>query len=86
MEEILMMATVIAPVTLGLVQAVKKTFKLERTLPLIAIGVGLILGLVATFFVDADIGSRLWAGGISGLSSVGLFELGKNSLNQERIK
>lgn len=83
MEEILTMATIIAPVTLGLVQAVKKTVGLDRYLPLIAIVIGLLLGLLATFFVDAEVSSRLWAGGISGLASVGLFEVGKNAVDKE---
>jgi len=72
------MATVIAPVTGGLVQAVKNATQVKkRYLPLMAVGVGLTLGAVAYFF-DAEIGIRLWAGGVSGLASVGLFELGKN--------
>lgn len=83
MEEILVMASIIAPITVGLVQAVKKSFKLDRALPLIAIVIGMLLGGLATFFVDADVSARLWAGGISGLASVGLFEVGKNAIAQE---
>lgn len=78
MVEILAMATVIAPVTGGLVQAVKNATQVnKRYLPLMAVGVGLTLG-AAAYFLDAEIGIRLWAGGVSGLASVGLFELGKN--------
>lgn len=72
------MATVIAPVTGGLVQALKKgTHIKKRYLPLMAIIVGISLGATA-YFLNAEIGIRLWAGGVSGLASVGLFELGKN--------
>ncbi len=83
MVEILAMATVIAPVTGGLVQAVKNATQVnKRYLPLMAVGVGLTLG-AAAYFLDAEIGIRLWAGGVSGLASVGLFELGKNVKNGE---
>ncbi|WP_330948908.1 holin [Virgibacillus sp. MG-45] len=79
MMEILTIATVIAPVTVGGVEAVKRATNVnKRYLPLVAVAVGIGLGAVA-FFVDAAIGERVWAGGISGLASVGLFELGKNS-------
>lgn len=78
MVEILTMATVITPITGGLVHAVKKATQVnKRYLPVIAIGIGLTLG-TAAYFLNADLGLRLWAGGVSGLASVGLFELGKN--------
>lgn len=78
MVEILAMATIIAPVTSGVVQAVKKATNINnRYLPLIAVVLGLGLG-AAAYFLDAETGLRLWAGGVSGLASVGLFELSKN--------
>ncbi len=83
MVEILALATVIAPVTGGLVQAVKNATQIKkRYFPLMAVGVGLVLG-AAAYFLDAELGIRLWAGGVSGLASVGLFELGKNVKNGE---
>lgn len=83
MVEILAMATVIAPVTGGLVQAVKNATQVnKRYLPLMAVGLGIGLGAAASF-LDAEIGLRLWAGGVSGLASVGLFELGKNVISDE---
>jgi len=79
MVEILAIATLIAPVTSGAVQAVKKATNLnKRYLPVLAVAVGIGLG-AAAFFVDIGIGERVWAGGISGLASVGLFELGKKT-------
>lgn len=79
MVEILAIASLIAPVTAGVVQAVKKATNVKkRYLPLMAMAVGIVLG-AAAFFVDIGIGERIWAGGISGLASVGLFELGKNT-------
>lgn len=84
MVEILAIATLIAPITSGAVQSVKKATNVnKRYLPVLAVGVGVILG-AAAFFVDIGIGERIWAGGISGLASVGLFELGKNSKGEDK--
>lgn len=77
MIEILTMATLIAPVTAGLVQAIKITNVVNKKyLPLIAIVVGVGLGAAATF-LGTDLLIRMWAGGISGLAATGLFELSK---------
>lgn len=85
MTEILAMATVIAPVTSGVVQAIKKGTQInDNLLPISAILVGIILGILATFFIDVGTVERVWAGGISGLAATGLFELGKNT--KEEIK
>ncbi|MCF3942114.1 holin [Oceanobacillus alkalisoli] len=78
MIEILMMGTVIAPVTSGIVQALKVSKIVpKRFLPLAAIFIGVGLGASATF-LGADLLVRSWAGGISGLAATGLFELSKN--------
>ncbi len=80
MVEILAMATVIAPVTGGVLQAIKKATEVnKRYIPLMAVVLGVGLG-AAAYFLDADLGLRLWAGGISGLAATGLFELGKNTV------
>lgn len=79
MTEILAMATVIAPVTAGAVEVVKQATNINnRYLPAVATVVGIGLG-AAAYFLDADLGLRIWAGAISGLSAVGLFELGKQT-------
>lgn len=83
MVEILAMATVIAPVTGGVLQAVKHATQVnKRYLPLMAVALGIGLG-AAAYFLDTEISLRLWAGGVSGLASVGLFELGKNAKGDE---
>ena len=83
MVEILAMATAIAAVTSGVVQAIKMTELVDkRYMPLVAIIVGMLLGLLATF-MDIDLISRLWAGGSWGLTATGLFELSKNSVDIE---
>lgn len=77
MIDILTLATIITPVTSGLVQAVKISTNVnKRYLPIISIVVGIGLGASATF-LDADPLVRIWAGGISGLAATGLFELSK---------
>lgn len=83
MVEILAMATVIAPVTAGVVEAVKQATQVNnRYLPAVATILGMGLGATA-YFMDAELGLRVWAGGISGLASVGLFELGKQTVDKE---
>ncbi len=78
MEEILLLATAIAVVVGGVVEAIKRATRVnKRYLPIVAIAVGILVG-AAAYFLDAEIGLRMWAGGIAGLMSVGLFETGKN--------
>lgn len=79
MNEILAMASVIAPVTTGVVQLVKKSGASHRFIPLLALIVGVLLGAAAFSFTDLYFMDRIWAGIISGLASVGLFELGKQA-------
>lgn len=83
MVDILAMSTAISAITSGLVQAVKQTnFIKKEYLPLSAVVIGMLLGAVAVF-MDIDLASRLWAGGISGLAATGLFELGKQTVDKE---
>lgn len=78
MEQILILATAIALVVGGVVEAVKRATNVnKRYLPIVALVVGIGVGASA-YFLDAEIGLRMWAGGIAGLMSVGLFEAGKN--------
>lgn len=78
METILILATAIAIVVGGAVEAIKRATNVnKRYLPIVAIAVGILVG-AAAYFLDAEIGLRMWAGGIAGLMSVGLFETGKN--------
>lgn len=84
MVEILAMATVIAPVTSGVVQVVKQATQVnKRYLPAVATLTGIILG-AAAYFLDAELGLRVWAGGISGLAATGLFELGKKTKGEDK--
>lgn len=78
MENVLLFATILAPIVIALNQLLKKTVNLPKNLlPLFGLIIGLIVGAIAYPFTDMDIALRLWAGGLSGLSATGLFELGK---------
>lgn len=78
MEEILILATAISLVVGGIIEAIKRASNVnKRFLPIMAMAVGILVG-AAAYFLDAEIGTRMWAGGIAGLMSVGLFETGKN--------
>jgi len=78
MEEILILATSIALLVGAIVEVVKRaTLVNDRFLPIVALCVGILVGAAAVF-LDADMTMRMWAGGIAGLMSVGIFETGKN--------
>ena len=79
MTEVLIFATILAPIILAVVQLFKKSFNIKNNLiPLIAFAVGLFIGFAASPFTDLDLVLRLWAGGLAGLSATGLFELMDN--------
>lgn len=82
MDQILIMATVIAPVTTAIMQWVKQLNINKNAIPFIAVAVGFLLGIASYPFVDAELIERLWAGGISGLASVGLYELGNKGMRE----
>lgn len=74
MEEILILATSLALVVGGVVEVVKRATGIDgRFLPLVALVVGALVGAGA-YFIDAEIGMRIWAGGIAGMTAVGVFE------------
>ncbi|AEB25359.1 holin [Bacillus velezensis] len=77
MEEVLIFATILAPILTALVQLVKKTIKLPTNIvPALSFVIGIGLGAIAYPFTDLDLVLRLWAGGFAGLAATGLFEIG----------
>ncbi|MED4579004.1 holin [Bacillus atrophaeus] len=77
MEDVLIFATILAPILTALVQLVKKTVKMPTNfVPAISFVIGIGLGAVAYPFTDLDLVLRLWAGGFAGLAATGLFEIG----------
>lgn len=70
MMEILILASIIAPITTSVVQTIKINKRYIRaisTLRTIFLGAG-------AYFFDAELGIRVWAGGISVLAATDLFE------------
>lgn len=79
MEMVLILATIILPIVLAVVELVKRTANIPKNLlPLIALVVGLLIGAASSPFTELDIILRLWAGGFAGLAATGLFELGNS--------
>lgn len=77
MNEVLIFATILAPIILALIELIKRTANIPKNyIPLIAFAVGIFIGFAASPFSDLDTILRLWAGGLAGLSATGLFELG----------
>lgn len=80
MEGILLFSGVIASVTLGIVEVLKRTQRMPKNyLPLISVLIGAILG-ASTVFVpelgaELSIGGRIVAGLISGLMATGAWEV-----------
>lgn len=80
MTDVLIFATILMPIVLGLTELAKRTVNLPKTyVPLIAFAVGLFVGFAASPFSDLEIVLRLWSGGLAGLAATGLFELGTPS-------
>lgn len=76
MNEVMVLATVLAPTTTALVQSAKKIFPLKKNyVPALGLVIGAGIGAAAYPFTDLAWDVRLWAGGFAGLASVGLFEL-----------
>jgi len=77
MNEVLIFATILAPIILAVTELFKRTSDLpKKVIPLIAFAVGLFIGFAASPFTDLDVALRLWSGGLAGLAATGLFELG----------
>ncbi len=79
MTNVLIFATVLAPIILAMVELIKRTANIPKNyIPLIAFAVGIFIGFAASPFTDLNLVLRLWAGGLAGLSATGLFELRNN--------
>ena len=81
MTAVLLFATIIVPIVLGVVELIKRSVsaKLNKNfIPLIAFAVGIFIGFAGQPFTDLDLVLRLWSGALAGLASMGLFELGND--------
>ncbi|MFP3356834.1 holin [Planococcus sp. SIMBA_143] len=78
MTAVLFFASILVPIITALVEVIKKATNIPvNFVSVLALIVGLIIGFVAEPFTDLDYVNRLWAGGLAGLASVGLFEVVK---------
>ena len=76
LDNLLVFATILAPMITALIQVITSSIKLPKNnIPLLALGVGIVVGFLAYPFTDLSFDLRMWAGALAGLSSVGLFEL-----------
>lgn len=79
MEQVLIFATVLAPIITALVELVKRSVSVSKNLiPVISLVIGLFVGAMAYPFTDLELVLRLWSGGLAGLAATGLFELAIN--------
>jgi hypothetical protein len=73
--DLILLIAFATPVIYGLVEAIKQMFSVKKDyIPLIAVVVGLFVGFAASPIIQMDMYLRLWAGGLAGLASTGLYE------------
>ncbi|WP_245804799.1 holin [Halobacillus hunanensis] len=78
MQQVLLFTTVISPFVFGVIEVVKKAFRIpKKYIPLLSVGIGLLAGIAAFPFTDMSLMLRIWAGVGAGLSGTGLFEMVK---------
>lgn len=77
LRNLLILATALTPLVTGLVELMKRYTPAEgKLLPILGIVVGIVLGgLWAVSFEPVNIIAYLWAGGIAGMASVGLYKI-----------
>lgn len=76
MTAVLIFASILAPIITALVEVIKKATNIPvNFVSVLALIVGLMIGFAAEPFTNLDYVNRLWAGGLAGLASVGLFEV-----------
>lgn len=84
MKEILLAATVISPLIVGITGLIKTQIDNYQILPVTNLIAGILLGsLYALSFVQESIILYAWAGAVAGLAASGLFDLGDSMGNQQ---
>ena len=88
MEGVLLLATGIGVFVAAFMQLIKTTYtaatnkELNRNwIPLLAVVVGMIMGLAVAPFTSMDWVLRLWAGAVSGFMASGIYETVKKTTN-----
>lgn len=84
MREILIAASIIAPLVMGATGLVKNQIDNYRILPVVNVITGILLGILfAMSFTPEEIILYAWAGAVSGLAAGGLFDLGVSVINHD---
>ncbi len=87
MEEVLIFATILAPILTALVQLVKKTVKLPTNIvPALSFVIGILLGAIAYPFTDLDLVLRLWSRRLCGSGCDGSFRNRNKTRGNYEIK
>ncbi|UCZ54412.1 holin [Bacillus shivajii] len=85
MDAVLMFASILSPIVVALVELLKRTVNIPKNfIPLSSFIIGMLVGIVSYPFTELEFILRIWAGGICGLSAVGLFEIGKYTKSNGR--
>jgi hypothetical protein len=80
LNQVMVFASVLAAAVFAVLQTVKATVSIPKNfIPIIGLVIGILAGWAAYPFTDLEVVPRLWAGAFAGLSSTGIFELGKNN-------
>lgn len=82
MTQVLAYSTAIAVIVGAVLEMIKRTTgtKMKKNwIPAVAFVVGLIVGAISYPFTDMDLVLRLWAGGIAGWMSSGIYETVKQT-------
>ena len=75
MNNAVLMALVLAPITTGMIEVVKKTANIqERYLPLVSLLSGIAIAVLIALGTGQDIVQYILVGVIGGLSSAGLYD------------
>lgn len=86
MKAILIAASVIAPLVVGVTGLIKTQVKNYNILPVINVIAGILLGvLFALSFVQEDLVLYAWAGAVAGLAASGLFDLGSSLIKYDEL-
>lgn len=76
MENVLIFAGTLVAIVIALVEVVKTTLVVKKSLiPLIGLLIGLLVAAAGYPFTDLPWDQRLWAGAFAGLAATGLFEM-----------
>lgn len=79
-QTLALLATTGAAVIYGIVEAVKRTGRVNLSLlPLVGLGVGIVVGVLASLAVGENLIAGALLGAVSGLGATGIHEAQKNT-------